>query len=199
MLVYAAGERSERLNVPDTLKAQMSARIRPGMVLMSDMGRALVSVTGSSLNWHDAITGHGVDRDLAKYGASAYAADRNDWKRSARDGLLLELAKHDLSARDLHASVSWFTKVAPSGDERGTLAFAAGHATAGDWVELRTELDVLVVLSTSPHPMDPSPTWQPAAVEVSISKASPPGDDDPCRTFRAESGRALALAERGLA
>jgi hypothetical protein len=199
MLLYADRERSERLNVPDTLKAQMSARIKPGVVLMSDMGRALVSVTGSSLDWHDAITGHGLDRDLAKYGKSSYAADRNDWRRSARDGLLQELAKHDLSARDLHATVNWFTKVAPAGDDRGTLTFASGHASAGDWVELRTELDVLVVLTTSPHPMDPSTTWQPAAVEIAISKASPPGDDDACRLFRPESGRALALAERGLA
>jgi hypothetical protein len=199
MLLFADSERTERLNVPDTLKAQMSARIKPGMVLMSDMGRALVSVTGSSLDWHDAITGHGLDRHLDRYGPSSYAADRNDWKRSARDGLLLELAKHGLSARDLHATVNWFSKVAPAGDERGTLAFSPGHAAAGDWVELRTELDVLVVLSTSPHPLDPNPEWQPAAVEIAISKAQPPADDDACRVSRPEAGRALALAERGLA
>jgi hypothetical protein len=199
MLLYADGERSERLNVPDTLKAQMSARIKPGMVLMSDMGRALVSVTGSSLDWHDAITGHGLDRNLARYGVSSYAVDRNDWRRSARDGLLQELAEHDLSARDLHATVNWFSKVAPAGDERGTLTFASGHGSAGDWVDLRTELDVLVMLATAPHPLDPSPAWEPAAVEIAISKASPPGDDDPCRVSRPEAGRALALAERGLA
>jgi urea carboxylase-associated protein 2 len=199
MLLFAERERSERLNVPDTLKAQMSARIKPGMVLMSDMGRALVSVTGSSLDWHDAITGHGLDSHLTRYGSSSYAADRNDWRRSARDGLLQELAKHDLSARDLHATANWFTKVAPSGDERGTLTFVAGHASAGDWVELRTELDVLVVLSTSPHPLDPAPEWLPAAVEITVGPAAPPGVDDACRTSRPEAGRALALAERGLA
>ncbi|HWC36266.1 MAG TPA: urea amidolyase associated protein UAAP1 [Mycobacteriales bacterium] len=199
MLLYADGERSERLNVPDTLKAQMSARIKPGMVLMSDMGRALASVTGSSLDWHDAITGHGVDAHLARYGPSSYAADRNAWRRSARDGLLQELAKHDLSARDLHATVNWFSKVAPIGDDKGTLAFHADHAGAGDWVELRTELDVLVVLSTSPHPLDPEPTWQPAGVEIAISETPPAGDDDACRVSRAEAGRALALSERGLA
>jgi hypothetical protein len=199
MLLYADRERTERLNVPDTLKAQMSARIQPGMVLMSDLGRALASVTGSSLDWHDAITGHSLDSHLERYGPSSYAADRNDCKRSARDGLLLELAKHDLSARDLHASINWFTKVTPAGDDRATLTFAPGHAAAGDWVELRTELDVLVVLSTSPHPLDPNPMWQPSEVEIAISKAAPPRDDDACRTFRAESGRAMALAERGLA
>jgi hypothetical protein len=165
MLFFADRERTERLNLPDTLKAQMSACIKPGMVLMSDMGRALASVTGSSLDWHDAITGH---------------------TRVAHDELLQELMKHDLSSRDLHATVNWFKKVAPAGDERGTLSDVADHASAGDWVELRTELDVLVVLAT-------------AGVEISITATEPPGPDDPCRLNRDESGRALALAERGVA
>jgi hypothetical protein len=166
MLVYADRERTERLNVPDTLKAQMSMRIKAGMVLMSDMGRALVSVTGSSLDWHDCITGHSLE---------------------TRDRLLQELMKHDLSSRDLHATVNWFSKIAPTGDERGTIAYRADHASAGDWVELRTELDVLVVLATS------------GAVELTVGPADAPGPDDPCRLSRDEAGRALALAERGQA
>lgn len=165
MLMYADRERSERLNIPDTLKAQMSMRIKPGMVLMSDMGRALASVRASSLDWHDAITGHG---------------------RDAQDSLLQELMKHDLSARDLHATVNWFSKVAPVGDERGTLSRVLGHAAAGDWVELRTELDVLVVLATS-------------EVDVAIAPTEPPEPGDPCRLSRDEAGRALALSERGRA
>ncbi|HVW80984.1 MAG TPA: DUF1989 domain-containing protein [Mycobacteriales bacterium] len=165
MLLFADRERSERLNVPDTLKAQMSACIRPGMVLMSDMGRALASVTGSTLDWHDAISGH---------------------SRAAHDELLQELMKHDLSSRDLHANVNWFKKVAAAGDDRGTLREVEDHATAGDWVELRAELDVLVVLAAP-------------AVDISVTPTTPPGPDDACRLFRPESGRALLLAERGVA
>jgi hypothetical protein len=166
MLIYADHERSERLNVPDTLKSQMSMRIKAGMVLMSDMGRALVSVTGSSLDWHDCITGHSLE-----------TADR----------LLQELMKHNLSARDRHATVNWFSKVAPNGDERGTFTYCADHASAGDWVELRTELDVLIVLATS------------GPVELTVGPAEPPGFDDPCRLSRDEASRALSLSERGRA
>ncbi|HEU5332924.1 MAG TPA: DUF1989 domain-containing protein, partial [Actinocrinis sp.] len=118
MLIYALDEPLDRLNVPDTLKAQMSARIAAPMVLMSDMGRALASVTGSSLDWHDAITGHSLDRHVEeRFGPSSYAADANGWRRSARAGLLDELWKHGLGARDLHANINWFTKVAPAGDD----------------------------------------------------------------------------------
>ncbi|MDI2132881.1 urea amidolyase associated protein UAAP1 [Yinghuangia seranimata] len=200
VLMFAAADPLERLNVPDTLKAQMSACVRPPMVLMSDMGRALASVTGSSLDWHDAVTGHSTDALVeARFGPSSYAADRNGWRRSARAGLLDELWKHGLGKRDLHATVNLFSKVVPGGDERGSLAFEPGHAATGDWVELRAEQDLLVVLSTAPHPMDPTPVWAPARLRADVAAVPAPGADDASRRFRAESGRALAETERSLA
>lgn len=185
----------ERLSVPDTCKAQMQSRIRAPMVLISDLGRALMSMTGSSLSWHDCLTGHGTDTHLELYGPSSYAVDRNAWKQSARAGLLDELAKRGLGPRDLGPTVNLFTKVVAGDDDRGTLTYEP-QARAGDWVALRAELDVLVVLSTSPHPLDPRTKWAPSAVELEISRVEPPGPDDASRTFRPESARALAETER---
>ena len=108
LLLFAAAHRTDRLNVPDTLKAQYSACIKAPMVLMSDRGIGLASVTGSSLPWHDALCGHG----LSGYGASSYGTDRNEWRRSARTGLLSELRKHGRSEADLHATVNLFSKAA---------------------------------------------------------------------------------------
>lgn len=195
-LLFDAQRPLERLCVPDTLKAQMQVRVRPPMVLMSDAGRALASVTGSSLDWHDAISGHSTDAHVARYGPSHYSTDRNGWRQSARAGLLDELAKWDLGPRDLHASVNFFSAVVPADDERGSLAWRADHCAAGDWVTLRAECDLLVVLSTAPHPLDPSPVWDPAPVHLTVDAGSAPGPDDPSRTFRAESARALAETER---
>ena len=196
MLLYAARAPYERLNLPDTLKAQMSARITPPMVLMSHMGKALASVIGSSLDWHDALTGHSTDEQvLARYGPSSYGVDRNEWRLSARKGLLNELWKHDMGVRDLHANVNWFTKVVPADDERGTLRFVEGWSSAGDWVDLRAEQDLLMVLSTSMHPLDPSPEWSARGLRIDVSRGPPPGPDDPSRLFRPESARSLALAE----
>jgi uncharacterized protein YcgI (DUF1989 family) len=48
---------SERFNLPDTLKAQHTARLRAGHVLFSDMGRVLCSITEDSVGWHDPIAG----------------------------------------------------------------------------------------------------------------------------------------------
>lgn len=191
-LVFTARDLVDRLNVPDTLKAQMSGRIRPPMVLMSDRGTALCSVTGSSLDWHDCLCGHSLDAHVAAFGPSSYADDRNDWRRSARSGLTSELAKHGRGAADLHGCVNFFSKVAPSGDAAGSLTFVPGHCAAGDWVTLRAEQDLLVVLSTAPHPLDPA--WAPGGVRGEVLPGVPYNDDDPSVTYRPESARALAAA-----
>ncbi len=160
LLLHAVERPVERLCLPDTLKAQMSAHVRAPMVLMSDAGRAMVSVTGSSLDWHDALTGYSTDAQVqATYGPSSYATDRNAWRQSTRTGVLDELAKHGLGERDLAAPVNLFSKVSVDAD--GRFAWVPDHAQAGDWVELRVELDVLVTLSTAPHPLDPRPEWAP--------------------------------------
>lgn len=197
LLLHPVGRLLERLCVPDTMKAQMQARVRPPMVLMSDAGRALASMVGSSLDWHDCLCGHSTDALVrSRYGPSDYGTDRNSWRQSARAGLLDELAKHGLGSRDLAPTVNLFSKVVPAGDDRGTLRFVPGHSSAGDWVELRAELDVLVVLSTAPHPLDPRPEWAPAPLEITLRRTAPPGLQDPSRTFRPESGRALVESER---
>jgi len=161
-------DRLDRLNIPDTLKSQMSARIRTGMVLMSDRGLALATVVASTLDWHDCLTGGRPDRLL-----------------------LLELAKHGFGAADLHSCVNFFSKVAISGDRRASLAFVPAHARAGDTVTLRAEQDLLVFISTAPHPLSDGPA---AGVAVHIEAAAP-GDPE----LREEALRALELTRELIA
>lgn len=197
VLLYGA-DRLDRLNVPDTMKAQMSACIRPPMVLMSDRGLALASMVSSTSDWHDCLTGFGHDAHLERFGPSSYAEHRNDWRRSARSGLVTELTKHGLGEGDLHGPVNFFSKVGVLDDARASLAWVAGHTGAGDEVVLRTEQDLLLVLSTAPHPLSTA-EYGPAGVRVDVVRASVPAEDDPSAMFRDESARALEMSRRVLA
>jgi uncharacterized protein YcgI (DUF1989 family) len=194
-LLLISADRLDRLNVPDTLKAQMSACIRPPMVLMSDRGLALASVVGSSLDWHDALTGFGHEEHLAPYGPSSYATDRNDWRRAARTGLVSELTKHGLSETDLHGCINVFTKIAVDADSG--LSHVPEHSRTGDTLTLRTEQDVLLVAATTPHPYRTGP-WAPPGVRVEVRELVPAGPDDPSARFREESARALAETRKAL-
>src|SRR5436853_3070455 len=103
---------TERYNMPDTLKAQHIARLTEGFVLYSDMGRILCSIIEDTVGWHDPLAGcSNAALVAAKYGQAGYQEFRNAWHRNAYDGFVIELAKHGLSARDLAATVNFFSRV----------------------------------------------------------------------------------------
>jgi uncharacterized protein YcgI (DUF1989 family) len=114
--------------------------------------------------------------------------------RNGRDGLLIELAKWGLGVRDLVPSVNFFSKVVPDAD--GALSHVPGHSVAGSHVDLRFEMDTLVVLSSAPHPLDARPDYAPADVRLSATLAAPVAADDACRLQCAQNGRAFINTER---
>ncbi len=193
LLAFRAGRTHERYNMPDTLKSQHTAFLTTGRILMTDMGRALLSVTEDSCGWHDTLSGHlDAAGARAKYGERTYQTARNGMIRNTHDNFLIELGKWELGERDLHANLNAFVKIAADAD--GNLAWQP-NARAGQRLSLRAELDTLVILSNTPHPLDPWPDYAPDAVELSIIKVYPPAADDPCRTKRPENGRAMQLSE----
>ena len=197
-LLYRASDPLERYCMPDTLKAQHVSRLTSGVALYSDMGRVLASLTHDTCGWHDTITGHATSAHVAaRWGAVSYQEARNDWRRSARHALLVELAKHGLGVRDLVANVNFFTKVAV--DEVGAFAFVAGNSPAGASVTLRFELDTLVVLCGAPHPLDPAPEWRPRPVRLALESVAAAGSADAVRAACAENGRGFAASEAVLA
>lgn len=194
VVLYSAREKLERYNMPDSLKAQHTARYTRGHVLMSDMGRALASITADSVGWHDPL-GLLLDdqRMLEKYGEQNFQTARNGMYRSGRDGLLIEIGKHGLSKRDLVAPVNFFSKV--SVDEEGHFHFAPRHCKTGGYVELRMEMDVLLALSTAPHPLDPAPAYAPGKIGLAVWRSGSALKDDYCRSFRPENARAIHNAD----
>jgi urea carboxylase-associated protein 2 len=194
-LLYRASDPIERYCMPDTLKAQHVSRLTAGVALYSDMGRVLASVTHDTCGWHDTITGHAMSAHIAsKWGIATYQDARNEWRRSARDALLVELAKHGLGRRDLVANINFFTKVSVD-DDGGAFAFADGNSAPGSAVTLRFELDTLVVLSCVPHPLDPAPAWSPRPVTLQVASVDAAGDADAVRVACAENGRGFAASE----
>jgi urea carboxylase-associated protein 2 len=194
-IFYNADCPVERLNLPDTLKAQHIARLTEGYVLYSDMGRILCSVTGDSVGWHDPLCGCADEKAVdAKYGVARYQEFRNAFHKNARTSFLIELAKYGLGPRDLCANVNFFSKVTV--DDEGALQYHSGHSTSGSMVELRAEMNVLAILNTCQHPLDPSPKYEPRPVRATVLRVPPPAADDPCRLSRPENERGFILTER---
>ena len=194
LLLYNADVPSERYNLPDTLKGQHIFYLRHPYCLHSDMGRVLASITADTVGWHDTVCG-ASDAKLvaAKYGEKNYQTARNDYHRNARDAFLIELTKWGLGQRDLVPNLNLFSKVVS--DDAGRLTFVPGNSKAGDFIELRFEMDTLVVLNTCQHPLDPDPTYHPRDVRLEVFRTAPPTTDDPCRRSRPENERAFLNTE----
>jgi uncharacterized protein len=193
-LFYNLDEKLERYNMPDTLKAQHTAHLTKGFVCYSDMGRVMASIVEDSCGWHDTICGMSNAALVEKkYGKAAYQQYRNEMYRNARDSFLIELGKWGLGKRDIVPNVNFFSKV--SADDTGNLHYQANHSRAGDFVELRFEMNVLVVLSACQHPLDPNAQYAPRPVQLQAWRCGTPNDGDYCRNFRPENVRGFYNTE----
>lgn len=187
--------RCERYNMPDTLKAQHTAYLTRGHVLFSDMGRVMASIPEDTCGWHDTVCGT-LDRATtqARWGDASYQQVRNDMHRNGQDNVLVELGKHGMGKRDVVANVNLFSKAAP--DAAGRLAFDTTHRAPGQWLDLRCEMDVLLVLSATPHPLDPATSYDPGPVQLAAWRSGTAGADDPCRLHCPQNGRGYINTER---
>jgi len=188
MLFYNPINLLERYNAPDTLKCQHTFKLTAGHCLYSDMGRIFCSIVADSFGWHDTVCGNANKARVAKlWGEAPYQKHRNDWQQNGHDSFLVEATKYGLSRRDLAANVNWFSKVATA--ESGGLRFDANAAKPGAQVELRFEMDTLVLFHTCPHPLNPSPTYprKPARFEILSGPAA--AADDACRLSAPENTR----------
>jgi urea carboxylase-associated protein 2 len=195
VLLYNRDLLSERYNMPDTLKSQHTAFLTKGVVLCSDMGRILCSITADTCGWHDTVSGVSDAAVVrAKYGDNTYQAARNEYYRNGRDCLLNELSKWGLGARDLVPNANFFSKI--TADAEGKLSYASGHSKAGAYIDLRAEMNVLVVMSTCQHAFDPSETYAPKKLGATVWKSDPPEAGDYCRNARDENARGFINTER---
>lgn len=195
LLLLSATEKSERLNLPDTLKCQHTARLTAGHCLYSDMGRVLSAITADTCGWHDSFGGVLNAAETAeKYGQGRYQELRNGFFRNGEDNLLVEMGKWNLNLQDLLMTLNLFSKVTV--DEGGRFHFEPGNSRAGDYVELYAPMDCLVVLTALQHPLDPNPLYAPKPVQLGWSKVESDGISVLCRTSRPENGRGFHNTER---
>jgi urea carboxylase-associated protein 2 len=193
LVVHHARATAERLNVADTVKVQWQAYLGLGAVLLSDMGRALMTIVADTSTRHDALCG----ATSATVGATRYGATGiHSAAPTVRQLLTVGAAKHGLTARDLPPGINLFKSVRVADD--GTLRLD-GAPRPGTAVELRADLDVVVMVANVPHPLDDRPTYTSSTVRLTAWAADHPGRDDPWRTSSPERQRAYENGDDFLA
>ncbi len=190
MLLYNMRDISERYNMPDTLKAQYTAHLKKGNIMMSDNGRVLASIVEDSLGWHDTLCGY-TSRRLTdeRYGSTNYQNCRNEWLKSGEENFLVELVRNGMGARDLVPCINVFSKVYCEDD--GSMHYETGHCKEGSTFTLRTEMEIIIILSNTPNPLDKRKTYPSVPVMLEVYDAPAADLQDECVNFRQENYRAF--------
>lgn len=188
--VFNAEMPSERLNVADTVKVQWNAYLGAGKLLLSDMGRVLMSILEDGAGTHDAFCG----TSNAATNAAKYGEGRNSGAfPNGRDRLLLGAAKQGLGRRDVHPCVNLFKGTRIEAD--GTITPLVGPHDAGRAVILRAEMEVIVVVANCPHVLDPRTEWSVTPLRLSAWRGPVTPVDDPIRNATPEGLRAFLNVE----
>jgi len=194
MMFYNPSNYLERYNAPDTLKCQHTFKLTQGHCLYSDMGRIFCSIIDDTLGWHDTVGGNSTSQQIAdKWGEHTYQDYRNEWTLSGEESFMVELAKYGMNARDMGANLNLFSKIEVQ--ENGDMQFVDGHSKAGDAIELRFEMDTLVVFHTCPHPMNHAAEYPRRAITYQIRKAAPITEQDSCLNLCDENRRGFKNTE----
>jgi urea carboxylase-associated protein 2 len=173
------------------VKVQWNGYLSEGKLLLGDMGRVLMSITTDTAGGrHDTFCGASNEHSNAKkYGQGAnYTPAPN-----ARDRFMLALLKHGLGRKDIPPNVNFFKTVRAAED--GSLKFSESHGKSGEHVELRAEMNVLVVITNTPHVLDPRKTYTATPIRVLAYRGPVTPEGDPIRNSTPEALRAFQNVE----
>jgi len=190
--LHHAALTSERLNPADTVKVQWQAYLGEGALLLSDLGRVLATIVTDTSAGHDALCGH-TNRSVNehRHGTGAPGGPHP----STRDLLALAAARQDLGRRDLTSGINLFAPVTVAPD--GALHRLPATGTPA-FVELRAELDLVVLIAVGPHPLDDGPAAPVGPIRITAWRAERP-DPDPFRHSSPERRQAFENTEQFLA
>jgi urea carboxylase-associated protein 1 len=128
----------------------------------------MLAIVADTCGRHDTLGG----ACAAESNTVRYALQKK-FMHSCRDNYLLALARADIGMdkRDLVPNVNFFMNVPVT--EGGGLSFEDGLSAPGKYVELRAEMDVLVLVSNCPQLNNPCNAYNPTPVRFVIWGASP--------------------------
>jgi len=160
-LFYNAKDHSEGYSSQDTIREQGAAYISTGTRIISNEGRVMLTMTADSCGRHDTSAGAcSCESNTVRFGHGT------KYLHACRDNFVLEVSKHGMSKRDVVPNINFFMNVPiePSGE----MTIVDGISAPGDYVELKAEMDVLLVISNCPQINNPCNGFDPTPIRVLV-------------------------------
>lgn len=166
-LFYNAGDAQERYSAADTVTRQRQLYLTTGSQLYSNYGNLMLTIVADTCGRHDTLGGAcSAESNTVRYALEKFPM------HSCRDNFLHALA-HDplcqqlgMSKRDLPSNINFFMNVPVT--PCGGLEFVDGISAPGKYVEIRAEMDVVVLISNCPQLNNPCNAYNPTPIRLLI-------------------------------
>lgn len=162
-LLYSEQDDSERYSAQDTAAAQGNLFLRTGTVLRSNEGRPMMTITASTVEYHDTIGGAcSCESNTLRYGHHTKA------QHACVENFLEANLTEGRNKRDMVSNINFFMNVPVEQD--GALGIVDGISAPGLTVDLRAEMDVIVVVSNCPQINNPCNAFNPTPVRMIVAQ-----------------------------
>ncbi|MFA5909235.1 MAG: urea amidolyase associated protein UAAP2 [Vicinamibacterales bacterium] len=162
-LFFNAADYGERYSAQDTIREQANIYLTTGTRLMSNLGRALLTIVADTCGRHDTLGG----ACATESNRVRYALEKGHMHACRQSFVRGVLAwGHGLSKRDIAHNINFFMNVPVTPD--GGLTFEDGVSAPGKYVEMRAEMDVVALISNCPQLNNPCNAYNPTPVRVLI-------------------------------
>lgn len=157
----------ERYSAVDTIREQGNIYLTTDSQLLSTEGNVMLTIIADTCGRHDTLGG----ACSTESNTVRYALDKK-YMHACRESFLLAIARWEfdtgvrISKRDLTSNINFFMNVPVTPD--GRLTFADGVSSPGKYVEMRAEMDVIVLVSNCPQLNNPCNAYNPTPVEMLI-------------------------------
>jgi uncharacterized protein len=162
-LFYNAHDYSDRYSAQDTIREQGNLYLTTGTQLLSTEGNVLLTITADTCGRHDTLGGAcSQESNMVRYAVEK--RPMHACRQSFMKGI--QYWKRGLEKRDITSNINFFMNVPVTSE--GGLTFEDGVSEAGKYVELRAEMDVLMLVSNCPQLNNPCNAYNPTPVQILI-------------------------------
>lgn len=166
-LFFNAHHPLERYSATDTIRLQNKLYLGCGSKLYSNFGNVMLTIVADTCGRHDTLGG----ACSAESNTTRYALEKHAM-HNCRDNFLhafaheMDCERIGLSKRDLTCNINFFMNVPVT--EAGGLEFVDGISAPGKYVEMRSEMDVLILISNCPQLNNPCNAYNPTPIRLLV-------------------------------
>jgi hypothetical protein len=159
---FNADDPDEHYSLTHTIQAQAALYLGVGTRLMSSEGRPMLTIVADTCGRHDTLGG----ACSCESNTVRYALDKRPM-HSCRDNFMAAImAGGPLVKRHVASNINFFMNVPVTPE--GGLSFEDGISAPGKYVEMRAEMDVLLLISNCPQLNNPCNAYNPTPVRCLV-------------------------------